>query len=298
MTLKGLCTSILYRLRIGKNRWPKVLLEYGNMQLYKSAHGYEFDLNNPVMFTEKIQWYKSRYSHPDMGKIVDKYLFKQYINDKLGEGYVIPLYGAYETVEQFRRAWDNLPEKFCLKSTLQSDSRCILIIEKSKTDLNALCREVKAWFKPQNLLINSFCRAYHRATPRIIAEKYMESVKDQLYDYKFFCFNGEPYCIYTISERFQAERYPITFYDMEWSMMEVKCDNRDNQYIPRPKHFDQMVEISKKLSKEFPFVRVDFFDTPDKLLVAELTFYPSGGMLTYNPNSFNKTMGDMFHLPQ
>lgn len=296
--LTRIIEGIFNRLGITKNRWPKYLLEKAIMRMYKQRMGYCFDLDHPVTFTEKVQWYKSRYHRPDLLKCVDKYLFKSLIAEKLGSpDYVIPLFGVWEGVNDFRLSWNKLPEKFCLKSTLQSDGNYIKIIEKSKTNLDDLCNEIKEWFKPKNLLINSFCSAYHKAVPRIIAEEYMESISNQLYDYKIFCFNGNPYCIYAAVEHFQKENYPITFYSLDWEKMDVKYGNHLNTAIPEPKHLKQMVEIAKKLSVGFPFIRVDFFDTPNKLFVAELTFYPGGGFTQYHPTSFNKVLGDMFQLP-
>ena len=39
-------------------------------------------LRKPERFTEKLQWYKLYYSHPDLSRIVDKYQFKQYLESK------------------------------------------------------------------------------------------------------------------------------------------------------------------------------------------------------------------------
>lgn len=296
MDLKDFFCRSFNKLGITKNHWPQCLLEYGNMQLYKSKQGYSFDLNHPVLFTEKVQWYKSRYKRPDLARYVDKYLFKELIHEKLGEGYTIPMYGSWISVADFKKDWQTLPEKFCLKSNLQSDGNYIKVIEKRNADIDTLCQEVEDWLKPKNLLIHSFCSAYYKAVPRIIAEEYMESVKDQLYDYKFFCFDGEPYCVYAATEHFRDAKYPISFYDMAWNMLDVHYGEHRKEFIPKPLHFDEMIEIAKKLSQGFPFIRVDFFDTPKKLLMAELTFYPGGGLTPYSPVSFNKKMGEMFDL--
>ena len=59
-----------------------------------------------------------------------------------------------------------------------------------------------------------------------------------------------------------------------------------------------MVKIARILSKDFPFIRVDFFDTDGQVYVAELTFAPGGGTTPYLPESFNKKLGDMFVLPK
>ena len=55
-----------------------------------------------------------------------------------------------------------------------------------------------------------------------------------------------------------------------------------------------MLRLSKILSAGFPHLRVDFFDTDDKLYVAELTLYTAGGYSIYNPQSFNEKMGELF----
>lgn len=295
MAIKNILCRILGRLGVTKNHWPAYLLEYANMQLYKQKQGYQFDLCRPKLFTEKIQWYKTRFKHPDLVRYVDKYLFKSLIEEKLG-GYTIPIFDAWTSVDAFREAWTSLPEKFCLKSTLQSDGKFIKVINKADTDIDELCVEVSEWLKPKNLLINSFCSAYYKAVPRILAEEYMESVKGQLYDYKFFCFGGKPYCVYAASEHFQDEFYPISFYDLEWKQLDVQYGNHRNDFIPKPLHFNEMKEIALKLSKGFPFIRVDFFDTINKLYVAELTFYPGGGLTPYHPVEFNESLGSMLNL--
>ena len=40
----------------------------------------------------------------------------------------------------------------------------------------------------------------------------------------------------------------------------------------KPRNFEKMKEIAAKLSKPFPHVRIDFYETGDKLYVGEMTF--------------------------
>lgn len=268
------------------------------MDLYEKRCGYRFDLENPKTFTEKIIWYKVYYDNPVLTGIVDKYRFKKYIRKKLGKGYTLPMYGAWKSVRALRRAWRKLPKEFMLKSNLQSDGRYIKHIEdKDAVDLEALLKEVGGWLVVRHTLIHSYCRAYYGATPRIIAEEYAENVAGQLYDYKVFCFRGVPHCIYVASNHFSDDFYPITFYDMQWNRMDVRYGEHRTEEVPPPPHLQQMIELAAKLSVDFPFVRVDFFDTPEKLYLAEMTFYPGGGQVLYNPPSFNQDMGDLFVLP-
>ena len=305
MIIKGfkwLRARVLRAVEPPKNKWSKERriksLEVG----YKNNFKKDLDINNPVFFTEKLQWYKVNYRTRAMEQAVDKLSFKSYINEKLGDGFVVPHYGAWTSVRAFKKDWDKLPKSFVLKSTLQSDGKNIKIIkDKSLISKKQLFKELKSWLKVKNTLINSYCSAYYNATPRIIAEEYVEWIGDQLYDYKFFCFNGEPYCAYAAMDHFKngenSHDYSISFYDTEWNKMSVTYGEHKNDDIPKPVHLSQMLDICKVLSKDFPFVRVDFFDTDDTVYVAELTFYPGGGNVPYKPIEFDRTLGDLFVLP-
>lgn len=94
------------------------------------------------------------------------------------------------------------------------------------------------------------------------------------------------------------DHYDISFYDMNWNRLNVRYGEHESDDIPKPPHLEEMLRIAKVLSKGFPFVRVDFFDTDDQLYIAELTFYPGGGLTPYNPLDFDKTLGDLFVLPE
>jgi len=195
-------------------------------------------------------------------------------------------------------------EKFVIKSTLQSDGKFIcLVTDKSKIDINEVEKEIKdKWFDKRRLLTNSFCSAYYGAKPRVIVEAFVEEFANCANDYKLFCFHGEPAFFYVAEDHFKdgenSEIYPITFFDLQWNRMDVKYGAHSiNEQAARPYHAEEMIALARKLSADFPFVRVDFFDTPDKLYLAELTFYPGGGATPYYPESFDEKMGSMLNLP-
>ena len=285
-----------------KSKLPSEKRIAGIMKLYESRMGYRFDINNPVLFTEKIQWYKEFYRADGLDRVVDKYLFKGYVEEKLGKGYTIPLLGMWTDVKSLMKDWDSLPDTFVLKSTCQSEGNFIEFVhDKSKVDVKKLKRDLAAWLEPMNTLVNTYCGAYQNVVPRIIAEEYMQQPNGQLYDYKCFCFGGKPFCFYVATDHFVAadfKTYGISFYDLDWNLMDVHYGTHEQNHVPKPQRFDEMVRISEKLSAGFPFVRVDFFETADQLFVAELTLYPGGGLTPYKPESFNRQMGDMFVLPE
>ena len=275
-----------------------------NMFVYKLNHGYMFDIQKPKTFTEKIQWYKFFYQSDktDFSQVTDKVLFKKYIQQRIGDGYVIPMYGAWDNVSDLEKEWNRadslIPETVVLKANLQSDGRNIKVVrEKSKTDFNTIKLELKGWLDPKSTLMNSCDWHFYDSKPMILAEEYMANFENQLYDYKFFCFDGNPFCIYVAQDHFGKDGSHISFYDLNWAKLQVQYGKHIVGNAPKPKHFDQMVEISKVLSKNYPFMRVDFFDTDDQLFIAEMTFNPGGGMTPYHPESFNLQMGELFKLP-
>jgi len=269
------------------------------MKKYESKMGYRMDINHPKTYTEKLQWYKLYYTGDGhLDRIVDKYLMKQYIREKIGDGHTVPLIGAWSNVDDLEKDWDSLPEEFCLKSTIMSEGKCIDFIHKKSTvDFKTKKKEWAKWLLPKLTLVNSFTSSYHNCVPRIIAEQYLENVKNQLFDYKVFCFDGQPFCIESAMERFEGGIPTFTFYDLEWNKMDVTSGNHPNGDVPKPKHLDEMLELAKELSQGFPHLRVDFFDTDEKLYVAELTLYTGGGYSIYTPQSFNEKMGELFRLP-
>ena len=284
------------------NKTQEQLIKY-SLKYYKLAHKRECNLLNPKLFTEKILWYTFFYKNPLLPYIVDKITFKDYIKSKLGEGYTIPLIASWKSVEEFETDWDNLPQEFCLKSNLSSDGRNILFIHDKKSEnFQAIRDEVAKWFLPENTNINSLARNFYDRTPMVFAEEFMSNIGDQLYDYKLFCFDGKPVVMYVGSDHFSFENikdcYPMSYYDMNWNYMNVSYGTHPTlSTIPCPKHFEEMKSLAKELSKGFPFVRVDFFDTGDKLFVAELTFNPGGGFVPFHPIEFEEFLSDLFVLP-
>lgn len=88
--------------------------------IYRIRTGKKLNLNKPVTFNEKIQWLKLHSDNARKAVMVDKYLVRKYIADKIGEEYLIPLLAVYDRAEEIDV--DQLPEKFVIKCTHDSGS--------------------------------------------------------------------------------------------------------------------------------------------------------------------------------
>ena len=172
---------------------PLKIRELMLKRFYKKIRKNKLDLKNPDNFTEKLQWMKLYYSHPDLQRCVDKYTFKQYVKEKLGDGYTASILKVWSSPEEVSIR-DVPANKFVLKSTLQSDGNFIILVkDKQSLDIEKVEAEIKAnWFDTRKLLTNSFCSAYYGAKPRVIVEEYVEEFANCANDYKLFCFHGKP----------------------------------------------------------------------------------------------------------
>lgn len=279
------------------NKWPEEKFIKGVMDCYKRRMGYTFDLQRPVLFNEKLQWYKVYYKRDDFGKITDKVLFKEYVKERLGEGNTVPMYGYWEDIKSFEKAWKNLPETFVLKSNLAANSSGVIIIKKkSETDFKQIKKEVKRWLKPWNTLLNSWDWHFYNSTPKILAEKYMKDESGELRDYKFFCFDGNvPYFRVDYG---RSNQHHATFFNNNFEEVDISVPDfpkEQNVKIALPDNIKEMMSLAVKLSNGFPFIRIDFFSCNNKWYLSEFTFAPGGGT-THYPDAFNRELGELLTI--
>ena len=138
---------------------------------------------------------------------------------------------------------------------------------------------------------------YKNVKPKIIVEKYLELNNNDLTDYKVMCFNGQAKMIFTCSDRFNGDRLKVTFFDLDWNILPFERHYpKSDKKIAKPKNLKKMIELSEKLSKDIPFVRIDWYEVKDKLYFGEETFYPGSGMEEFYPECYDEELGKMIDL--
>ena len=254
------------------------------------------NLDEPETFNEKTNWYKLYYQDPLITACIDKYKFKDYVAETVGERYVIPLIGVWESARAID--FDALPEKFVIKSNWGSGSRHVqLVRDKNALNVDEMRLRTGSWIQPwENVYYHTFDWGYKDIEPRIIAEELIEGKE---FEYKFFCFDGEPVFITVARDSAPGVLNTYNNYDMDWNLLPFTRRKKNAQYpIPKPELFDELVEICRKLSAPFPHVRVDLCIADGRLLVEELTFYTTSGFGRFNPTEWDHTFGEPFILPE
>lgn len=262
---------------------------------YFSVLGKFPNIKNPTLFTEKLQWLKLYDHNPLYTKIVDKYEVKEYISNIIGDEYVIPTLGVWNSPEEIE--YNNLPDRFVLKTTFGGGSDGVIICrDKSKIAYSRIESKLNKSFNT-----NPYSRArewpYKDVPHRIIAEKYLEDDSGELRDYKFFCFNGVPRVMLVATNRFTNHYF--NYFDMDFNLLSITSfmGSQSNIHIKCPDNFDEMKLIAAKLSKGFPHVRVDLYNCQGKVYFGELTLYDSSGFDDFNSEEWNRKFGNWIILP-
>ncbi|MBD7909419.1 ATP-grasp fold amidoligase family protein [Sporosarcina gallistercoris] len=260
---------------------------------YKYHLGESLNLVNPKTFNEKIQWLKLYDRNEEYINLVDKYSVRKYISKTIGENYLIPLLGIYESVDEIN--WDDLPNKFVLKCTHGSSSN-IICKNKSELNIKESKKLLQNWMK-KNWFWYGREWPYKMVKPRIICEKYMvDESKNELKDYKFFCFNGEPKIIQVDYNRYSGHKRNL--YDINWSYIDasIGVPSDSNVMIKRPEKLDEMLKLAKILAKNYPHVRVDFYFSNNEIFFGEMTLYHGSGFEIFKPESLGGKMGGWINL--
>ena len=253
-------------------------------------------LKNPKTFTEKICWYKL-YHCPENPLIIqcsDKFSVRQHLTELGLEQYLSTLIGVWDDPEEIN--WDVLPNQFALKIS-NGCGYNIICRDKSALDEVKVKKLLKRWLREHFGCYNAEPH-YNFGNKKILCEEYIDSGTRLPDDYKAHCMNGIPKVIQVCDDRTsKTTRY--TYYDPTGKPFPFgKCPSNSDLRFP-PELLHEMIDVSKQIAKEFPYVRVDFFINHGHLQISELTFTPSAGLkpdLTYGGGDLE--MGKMLNMEQ
>lgn len=251
------------------------------------------ELENPQTFNEKLQWLKLYVwpNDPLVVRCTDKYTVRGYVKEKGFEDRLVPLLGVWDSPD--RIDWDALPEQFVLKCS-HGCAYNIIVEDKSGLDRAKAERQLGRWLKEDFGAFNIETHYSKIRERRIICESFLGA---PLTDYKFFCFHGKPEFIYISRDLAHDRRAQIGFFYLDGRKMPLKRDDyADLSDVELPDFYGDMLKTAAVLSKDFPFVRVDFLIARGTYYFSELTFTPSACMMPIEPQSFDKEWGKMLDI--
>lgn len=265
------------------------------MKWQLSGIKYKLDLENPKTFSAKIQWLKLHDRKPIYTKMVDKVEAKEYVASIIGEEYIIPTLAVWNSVDEFD--WNILPNQFVMKCSHDSGG-LVVCKDKNKLDKERAKAFIDKYLKRRYYWQNREW-PYKNVKPRILIEKYMVDESGfELKDYKFFCFNGDVKYCQVIAGR--QSKMTIDFYDTEWRHQvfhEPAVYPHSEVYQTEPLNYKKMIQISKLLCYNIPFVRIDLYNINGYIYFGEITFFPTSGMGGFSPSEWDFKFGELIQLP-
>ncbi|QXP52442.1 ATP-grasp fold amidoligase family protein [Cellulophaga sp. HaHa_2_1] len=269
---------------------------------FLKAHGFELDLENPKTLNEKINWLKLNDRRPLHTELADKFRVREYIKKNIGEEYLVPLLFSTNKVEDIRP--ENLPDApFIIKANHDS-SGGIVIIDKLSANWNEIRQELK-----RRLALNYYDRSkewqYKNIEKKIIIEDLLidEGGKAPK-DYKFHIINHKTETISVDASRGSIE-HKRNWYNSEWQRSPFYWPSYKNgksyaipadYEIKRPYNLNKMIKLSEILSKEFPYVRVDWYEVDNKLYFGEITFHHDSGYSPIIEKEWDIKLGEKLKL--
>jgi len=255
------------------------------------------NLKDPKTFNEKTTWLKlNNYNHNKLAsKCADKYAVREYVAGGGMSKILNELYGVYDNFDEID--FDKLPNKFALKC-VHGCAYNIIVDDKSKFDVEKARKKVEKWQKEQYGYATAELH-YAKIKPRIIVEKYLCDKSDNMpLDYKFYCINGKSVGCMVCSDRIAGtHEFHVDFYDNNWEKLPYfKKELSNPNPVEKPKNWGKMIEYAEKLSKGFPFVRVDFYNDNGKIIFGEMTFTPACCCSPKYSEEGNKELGRMLEI--
>lgn len=258
------------------------------MGKYWLKMGHPMSRTNPQTYTEKINWLKLYDHNPQYIPLVDKWEVAKIVGERIGKEYIIPKLGVWKSVDEINV--DALPDQFVLKCT--NDSGGVVICrDKRQFDLEK-ARPILERSLKTNYYWHDREWPYKDIQPRILAEEYIEDASGNgLFDYKFFCFDGQPQFMFIATGRAEGNTC-FDFFDMEFNWIPVMQHYPNAHNRPqKPIGFELMKQLAAALSKGMKHVRVDFFEVNGRVYFGELTFTHFGGYERFVPDEYDKIFG-------
>ena len=257
----------------------------------------KLDLDDPKTFNEKLQWLKLYYHRPDLTMMADKLAVKQHVASLIGKQYVVPLLGSWDDPAAID--WDALPRRFVLKTNHDGGNYGIVICkDKDRLDKAKAIRKLRASLKRNPYLLGREW-PYKNIPRKVFAEQYLEEAgKQELTDYKFYCFDGKVRFLFIASGR-QEGHITFDYFDENYRHLDVVQTHPPAAVPPeKPEHFELMIQLAEKLSEGLPHVRVDFYQVNGKVYFGEYTFFTHGGWAAFDPDEYDRLLGSYIHLPE
>lgn len=260
---------------------------------FRRAHLVSPRLDPPVTFNEHVVARILHDRDPRLKIICDKLAVREFIRDRVGDRFTVPLLGVWSDAAAID--WARLPERFALKPN-HASGPVALVGAGSTRDVGALAAQAAAWLAVDYYDV-SFEWGYRGIPRRLLAEPLLEAVgggpPPEFYVYVF----GGSVAIMRVLEggKLSSERRS-SWFSADGSPIHLRLPGRVGSFEPDPVLFRDVVAIAETLATGFAHLRVDLMLTSAGLRVNELTAYSHAGNARWQPRSWDERLGRLWTM--
>ena len=265
---------------------------YKKRKYFLDKSNWEYDESNLITLQDKLNYLLIHESPEYKSLLADKIRLHEYSQKILGKDICVPIIKIYNNSNEIN--FDELPKKFVLKCNHGSNMN-IIVNNKSEFNFEEAKLSLNDWMS-----IN-FADLYGEVQYLFIKRKIILApyLGDHLSEYKIFCFNGEPKYI-VLSKMLDNNDHVYNYFDLNWTLTDIehglKGFVRDPQINEKPNNLNLMIEYAKKLSNEFVFVRVDFYEINNTVYLSEMTFSPSDNHMKFKNKEQSIYLGSLLDI--
>lgn len=265
------------------------------LQMYYFAKYRRFiNLKKPKTFNEKLQWLKLYDRNPLYTRLVDKVEVKRYVDDIIGDEYIIPTLGIWDEPDEIN--FDELPNQFVLKCN--HDSGEIFICKDKMTfDKANTIKKLKQLLKNDYYLIGREW-PYKNVKRKILAEKYMVNESGmEIENCNILNFNEKTKIIQISYEQFIQNKRNI--YADDWKYIEevITFFVGKAKIVEKSKQLSEIVGFVELLSKKLDVIRTEFCSIEEKVYFCEIIFGNENGTEDCVLRSFEEQLEKIIKLP-
>lgn len=227
---------------------------------------------HPVAMEDKVQYRKLYGNHALYAFLADKYAVRAFVTERVGSRYLVDLYGVYDRLTP--EVFADLPDRFIIKATHGCKWHQI-VRDKSLLDIDAAVRRFNGYMR-RTYGRTSGQYHYRLIRPRIVIEELLDDRGDSPPDFDFFCYHnaaGFDYALAVVMPRGTRSVY----FNNDWSVTSMSCTPEEAERAKNPLNFPEMLEVARRLSQGFDFMRIDLYNVAGRVCFGEVTSTPAGG---------------------
>jgi hypothetical protein len=263
-------------------------------QGYRSAHGRRCRLFRPRRYTEKVQWRKLFDLDPRFAILSDKIAAREFIAQCVGADLLPPALWMGHDADAV--PLETLERPFIVKGT-HASGHTLKVHGTDVVDIPA-ARELFRYWLRHNHHARYDEPAYGFVKPGlIIVERLLQRADGAPpIERKVWVFHGRVAFIQSV--HLAANKTSHTaFHDRQWRRQYFYVRTPPiAEDLQRPPQLDRMIGIAERLGADFDHVRVDMYDTGDRICTGEMTFYPYSGFVRFQPEDADIIMGTRWQI--